>query len=68
MATEPVPRHQPTYDERPSERTVPIPPLGSDDAALLANLNEVYGEPDPDDERVLAGVRQAMRGVLEHER
>ena len=54
--------------ERPSERVVPIPRPGTDDAALLANLNEVYGEPDPDEAHVLAGIRQSMRDVLEHER
>lgn len=67
MATEHV-SQPPPHDERPSERAVPVPPPGSDDAALLANLNEVYGEPDPADERVLVGIRRSMRDALERER
>jgi hypothetical protein len=68
MATERTAPHDRSRDEPPSRRTVLIPLPGTDEAALLDNLNEVYGEPDPADEHVVAGIRQALREVLEHER
>jgi hypothetical protein len=67
MATERASQHHMPRGERPSDRIVPVPQPGTDDAALLANLNEVYGESDPDEERVLAGIRQSMRDALERE-
>jgi hypothetical protein len=67
MATErrPVARR----GELPSERAVPPPPQpGTEEADFLARLNEVYGEdPDPDEERLIAGMRAATRCALERE-
>lgn len=54
-------------DLRPSQRIVCAPAPGTDEAAFLANLNEVYGGPDTADDRVVEGIRQAMGRVLERE-
>lgn len=51
----------------PSQRVAPVPTPGSAEAAFLANLNEVYGEPDAADDGVVEGIRQAMGRVLERE-
>jgi hypothetical protein len=47
---------------RPSGRTTTPPPPGSEDAAFLDNLNEVYGEEDTDP--IIAGLRRHARDVL----
>jgi hypothetical protein len=67
MATERIPI--PHKDELPSERdTRPPPEPGSEDAAFLASLNAVYGEdPNPEDERLIAGMHAAFRRVLERD-
>lgn len=67
MTTERSPFPHPSSDERPSQRVVPLPPPGSDEAAFLANLNDVYGEADSGDEIIQDGIRIAMRDVLERE-
>jgi len=55
-------------DVLPSQHVVPVPTPGSAQATFLANLNEVYGEPDTADDGVVEGIRQAMGRVLERER
>jgi hypothetical protein len=54
--------------ELPSERVAQLPEPGTEDAGFLARLNEVYGEdPNPEDERLIAGMRVAFRQVLERD-
>jgi hypothetical protein len=67
MATERIPI--PHKDELPSERdALPLPDPGTEDAAFLASLNAVYGEdPNPEDERLIAGMHAAFRRVLERD-
>jgi len=67
MATERIPT--PHEDKLPSERdALPLPEPGTEDAAFLASLNEVYGEdPNPEDEYLIAGMHAAFRRVLEHD-
>jgi len=61
MATERIPT--PHKDELPSERAaLPLPEPGSEDATFLASLNAVYGEdPNPEDERLIAGMHAAVQ-------
>ncbi|HVC82611.1 MAG TPA: hypothetical protein VNL35_19155 [Chloroflexota bacterium] len=49
----------------PSRRVVEPPLPGTDEAEFLANLNEVYGAEDPEDDQILEGIRRTMRAVLE---
>ncbi len=67
MATERI-QQLDGIDVLPSQRVVPVPTPGSPEAEFLANLNEVYGEPDTADDEVIEGIRQAVGRVLERER
>ena len=49
----------------PSQRVATPPPEGTDEAAFLDNLNEVYGAEAPIDDAVIEGIRRQMRAVLD---
>jgi hypothetical protein len=48
----------------PSQRAVIPPAPGTEEAAFLANLNEVYGEESSEDDQMVEDVRRYMRTVL----
>lgn len=68
MATERIPGS--LERELPGERTaLPLTDLNTEEADFLARLNDVYGEdPNPEDERLIAGMHAAFRRVLEHDK
>ena len=49
----------------PSQRIAVPPASGTEDAAFLENLNEIYGVEDPADTQMIEGIRQHLRVVLE---
>ena len=49
----------------PSRRAIVPPCPGTDDAAFLDNLNEVYGTAAPEDDQVIEGIRHTLRGILD---
>ncbi len=69
MATERI-LHPDDSHLPPSQRAaLPTPAPGTDEAAFVDSLNDVYGaEPDPEDAIVLEGIRRAMGRVLAAER
>ena len=54
----------------PSQRApLPAPAPGTDEAAFVDSLNDVYGSgPDPEDAIMLEGIRRAMGRVLTTEK
>lgn len=60
---------EPQDRELSSERAaLPLPDLNAEEADFLVRRNEVYGgNPNPEDERLVAGMHAAFRRVLEHD-